>query len=669
VRCLEIDELFQKLEPILGKRIKALWLEYVLNPDSKQEIEGLLKALAAKYLNHDFDKRQIVLTPPDKHSASGEYPLGTVYYGRVPLYSFGLREKEWIQHMAIFGRTGSGKTNVGFLVVKNLLEKQKPFLVFDWKRNYRDLVQSLGADKIAVFTVGRDVAPFSFNPLVPPSGTTPTIWLKKLIEIMCHVYWLGEGVAYLLQKSIDSVYQDFGIYKGTNRFPTLEDVKRWLEEYKAKRREAQWMDSTLRAIATLCYGDIGRVLNSPVTLRLEELLKQNVILELDALTNSDKTFLIESLLLWIHHYRLQEKEREIFKHSIIIEEAHHVLLKKKESKESVMDIILREIRELGESIILIDQHPSLISIPSIGNTYCTLAMNLKHARDVNTIGEAMLLNEEQKEYLGKVPVGYGMVKLQDRHSKAFLVKFPLVEVPKGSVDDNKIKEYFRGYSDEFRIVRCDSGEREGIRVIQAQEEKIESEIKLNGEGRQLLEDIVNFPVSGVADRFRRLNVTVYVGYKILNGLVSVGLVESNFVATPKGRVRFLQLSEKGRELIGERGFNISETRGGPEHEYWKYKIAQEMQEKGYSLDFEKRVDEHYVDIVATKGEKKIAVEIETGKSNPEANIRRDLNAGFDLVICYALTHNVSEKLSSAFDKEFVGKIRILGPKEAQIYDI
>ncbi len=71
---------------------------------------------------------------------------------------------------------------------------------------------------------------------------------------------------------------------------------------------------------------------------------------------------------------------------------------------------------------MIDQHPSLISVPSIGNTYCTIAMNLKHARDVETISKAMGLNEEQKKYLGMLPVGYGIVKLQNRYFKPFLVK-------------------------------------------------------------------------------------------------------------------------------------------------------------------------------------------------------------------------------------------------------
>jgi len=32
------------------------------------------------------------------------------------LYDFGLREKEWIQHVGVFGRSGAGKTNAGFLI-------------------------------------------------------------------------------------------------------------------------------------------------------------------------------------------------------------------------------------------------------------------------------------------------------------------------------------------------------------------------------------------------------------------------------------------------------------------------------------------------------------------------------------------------------------------------
>src|SRR4030042_5738380 len=141
------------------------------------------------------------------------------------------------------------------------------------------------------------------------------------------------------------------------------------------------MDSAMRAVDVLCFGEVGKVLNQRQNIPLDRLLEKNVILELDALTNSDKTYLIESLLLWIHHYRMAQGERETFKHAILIEEAHHILLRKKQEimgEEAITDIILREVRELGEAIVLLDQHPSLISKPALGNTYTTISMNLKH---------------------------------------------------------------------------------------------------------------------------------------------------------------------------------------------------------------------------------------------------------------------------------------------------
>jgi len=74
--------------------------------------------------------------------------------------------------------------------------------VFDWKWNYRDLTAKTDFADLDIFTVGRNVAPFYFNPLIPPPGTQPTVWLKKLIEVMCHAYFLGEGVTVLLMRAI-----------------------------------------------------------------------------------------------------------------------------------------------------------------------------------------------------------------------------------------------------------------------------------------------------------------------------------------------------------------------------------------------------------------------------------------------------------------------------------
>ena len=180
---MKVDDLFSKLRPVLGPRLDTLWQEYVLaSPSARKMIEDTLRIQLARSLNAAFDQPDILLQPPSAHVAAGKYPLGVVYYGQKQFHPFGLREDELIQHVGIFGRSGSGKTNVGVMLALNFLKSRKPFLIFDWKRNYRDLLALPPAKDIMVFTVGREIAPFQFNPLKPPKGTSPTVWLKKLID-------------------------------------------------------------------------------------------------------------------------------------------------------------------------------------------------------------------------------------------------------------------------------------------------------------------------------------------------------------------------------------------------------------------------------------------------------------------------------------------------------
>ena len=230
----EVESLFRKLRPVLGKQADALWLAYntQTDPRSRAEIVGILYSLASRYLDETYD-RKLLLSLPEEEVIDGEYRLGKVVYGEKEYYPFGLREEEWLRHVGIFGTTGSGKTNCAFLLLWNLVRKGKPFLVFDWKRNYRDLLALDEFSGTKVYTIGRDVCPLCFNPLIPPAGTNPRSWMKKLIEVMCHAYFLGEGVAFLLQKAIDRAYSDSGVYSGkAEEYPTFEDVLEILEGMK-----------------------------------------------------------------------------------------------------------------------------------------------------------------------------------------------------------------------------------------------------------------------------------------------------------------------------------------------------------------------------------------------------------------------------------------------------
>ncbi len=73
---------------------------------------------------------------------------------------------------------------------------------------------------------------------------------------------------------------------------------------------------------------------------------------------------------------------------------------------------------------------------------------------------------------------------------------------------------------------------------------------------------------------------------------------------------------------------------------------------GYEVTFEARLENgHYVDVVAERSGDRIAVEVETGKSDVVLNIRRCLEDSFDRIVVVATSreahHVVERKLRRA----------------------
>ena len=541
---VNVRQLCLKLKPVLGSQMDKIYTAYMAEDEKgREQVEHYLQQLTAKYLPAKLSDSGTALIPPLEEQAAGEYPIGKVQYAGKDFFRFGLKEDEWIQHMAILGRSGAGKTNVGFLIIDQLKKHNKPFLLFDWKRNYRDMISIPGFEDVEIYTIGRNIAPFAFNPLIPPAGTNPKTWLKKLNEVIAHSYCLGNGVLFLLQQAVDAVYEEAGVYDGTvEKWPTFKDVMAKARGMDTRGRESGWLSSTLRALATLCFGDMGTLVNSSNNKSIDHILDKNVILELDALTQSDKTFFVQSSLLYLHHKRMAEERRENFKHAIIIEEAHHILSDERRSLvggQSVMDIIFREIREFGESLILLDQHPSKISLYAMGNTYCTICMNLKHKTDINAMAQCLLMDKD-RDILGSLEVGQAVVKLQGRIARPFQIQIPLFKIQKGVVDDREVKKHMKDIappvaSEDFRL----TVDHKPAPDVQSEEDPLFNFIK----------DIKLYPDDGIAIRYKRLSISVRQGQIIKAQALSKGLVEESVITNESGRLRKMLLTAAGKELL------------------------------------------------------------------------------------------------------------------------
>ena len=432
----EIKDLLRKLQPMMGEKAKGLWYLNLLTKDSKASLgnKDLLRLLADRKAKQDYQET-IRLPPPDPDVMAGEYPIGTVIYPDEEYAEFGLREDEFIKHILIVGMTGMGKTNLSFHVLRELARHKKPFLVFDWKRNYQDLRQLPEFHHLKVIRLGAPDCDFKFNPLIPPSGVNPKHWMAMLIDVMKHAFFFAHGVEYFIRKGIDDLYDQFGIYDSKDEFPTFRDLEKRMQKEFVRGREMLWMSSVKRTLASLTFsGLLGDVLNVRQHEGIDELLTQNVVIEMDNLANVEKIFFIEALLLWIYEYRKQEGGREDFKHAIVIEEAHHVLSRKKElagGEETIVESIIRMIREFGESVIVIDQEPKKVSDSIKANTNCKITFNLGNGDDITTIARSMNLLPEQKRMIDLLDVGHAIVKMKGRFDEPVHVRFPLVGIKKG----------------------------------------------------------------------------------------------------------------------------------------------------------------------------------------------------------------------------------------------
>lgn len=86
---------------------------------------------------------------------------------------------------------------------------------------------------------------------------------------------------------------------------------------------------------------------------------------------------------------------------------------------------------------------------------------------------------------------------------------------------------------------------------------------------------------------------------------------------------------------------------GPEHEYWKLRVAAHLRSSGYEVAVDAPVGSgRTIDLVATGSSERLAVEIEASTSEVVENVRKCLAAGYASIRVLATRGDLASELRS-----------------------
>jgi hypothetical protein len=592
-------ELFRRLKPLYPAAIARLWIEYqTADVERKREIDELVTILAIKRLGMMIGDEKLVLdAPPAWLIGEGQFTIGHVSYPGIPPYPFRVGRNELLRHIFVLGPTGTGKSTLLLGLLLQLLAGRVPFMIFDFKRNYRCLLRAPESADLVVFSVGRNTAPLAINALAPPPGVEFEEWADALTDTISTSYLLMQGARNVLKESLLQAHERH------DREATLAHAHDFLAHTLAATRSGSrrygWLESATRSLEELTKGNFGRALNATNSTPVEELLRRSVVFELHGFGDDQKRFFC---LFFLHGVLLLRKNgstrREELQHVLVFDEGHNVFPRERLGEVSVPARLAREVREYGEAIIAATQQAD-VSESLIANTGFKLILRCDYPKDVHF---ASSLLQIKPEWLPKLALGTGIARLPVRFYSAILFTFPPQPIKNQHVTDDEVHR-------AWERAHLPLGE-----TTQPPKPPTERDL-------QLLHDVVQHPISTITQRYERLGWNAKTGNAIKDSIIAKGYASFTPVTIPTGQVKILGLTKQAREHLERAGITIQRTRhGGPEHEYWKHVIADRLRQQGFTVTEEHPIgDGKTVDLHAVRGEEHVFIEVETGRSDIIAN--------------------------------------------------
>ncbi|MBZ0188786.1 MAG: hypothetical protein K8F91_21260 [Candidatus Obscuribacterales bacterium] len=353
------------------------------------------------------------------------------------------------KHTIVCGVTGGGKTNTCFYLLGQLWNYKIPFMVIEpAKSEYRHMMLMSETFKGVgqAFSLGDEtVSPFRLNPFEIMKGVKVQTHLDALKSVFNASFEMYSPMPQVLERALNEIYNVRGwdLVNNTNRrlppgmnigdpdcpaeiYPCMKDLYEIIdpivEGFGYSERIGPDVQAALKArIGSLLIGGKGQMLNTRRSIPPEALFNRPTVIELKMVSeDSEKSFLMGMLLVFLYEYREALGPHDNLQHIMLIEEAHRLLknVPTAQSGDSANPAgkavefftnMLAEIRSYGQGFIIADQIPNKLAPEALKNTNLKVMHRIVAVDDRDSMGGAMNLDDIQKRHVTALGQGRALV--------------------------------------------------------------------------------------------------------------------------------------------------------------------------------------------------------------------------------------------------------------------
>ncbi|MEW6686067.1 MAG: hypothetical protein AB1393_07675 [Candidatus Edwardsbacteria bacterium] len=514
-------------------------------PQNRELVQSYAKSVERR-LMPKLLKEQFHSEVPDSNVFSGSIHLGYVAENNVPVR---LTLNQLNQNIFTCGRLGSGKTNLNFNIIPQVVGQGIRCEICDFKQEYRDLLTLPECRPMVILNPDNN----KFNPLKPignPKGYIQFFW-----DAFQQDFNLRPETKQMLINYTDELYKLYDVYSSGRYSPTMFDLYDFLNEKTEK--SSQKIYRCLEVISSI-INRIGDMINCSSGYSLDNF--KVVSYEMDNLSEDLRSWLLKLRQKNLFEQGLKNRERNILRNIHIFDEAKMVFGKSRigDSTNYIKDVVTQQ-RALGIGLIISDQNPSELADFIRNNIYTQICFHLVHPKEIRSAAISLGGNESTQIRIARLAIPYALVSL-GHYPYPFLMRIPRCKVKEHIIND-ELERMMHPIISQLSFIPRHSPDKPIVK-IEPRTETIKEPVKpapiQKTQVKNLFEHWMEFlnyvkgnPENNISSIYDSLGLSRRKGNKIKDQLKENSLVEEITIHTgerKRPQMR-LKLTQKGEEYV------------------------------------------------------------------------------------------------------------------------